>query len=309
VSGWFWTMMAATVTGTVTTLGVLWVCRWRGIAPLTKVWFCRLALLKWPVGLFVGVGVSIGGAGVAAPSWVAQTVVGVFVLWVAGVVLGLAESVLAWWRCRRASMSLPSLDRGLVLRCATKFGVSGEIDLRRSPHAIVMLAPHRLMTLPDGASEFVVLHELAHFRHRDLWWSGLASLVQCAFWFHPLVEVLHREMRLWQDVAADQRALAISGVPAREAADEIMSSARPIDPAPVLALSADARLFARRFSQLYGGRPSLRSVCAGVVLTALLAVPILPSAGAVGEARRSATGEVYVPSRSPVTRIATIHSL
>jgi beta-lactamase regulating signal transducer with metallopeptidase domain len=297
-------MLAATVAGTVTTLGVLWVCRWPGIAPLAKVWLCRLALLKWPVGLFFGVGIAVGGPGGVAPSWVAPTVVGVFVLWVVGIALVAAESAVAWSRCRRTALSLPAWE-GDVSTSAKRVGILGTIDVRRSAHAFVMLAPGRLMVLPESASMFVVLHELAHLRHRDLLWSGVASLVQCAFWFHPLVESLHREMRLWQDVVADQTALQLSGTDARSAADEIMASASPMETAPALALGADAKLFARRFRLLYGERRSVLALVAGFAISLALLVPLLP-------APRPESGpvrELYQPVRSPMTRIATMHRL
>jgi hypothetical protein len=308
VSNWFWTMLAATVTGTVTTLGVLWVCRWRGIAPLAKVWLCRLALIKWPLGLFVGVGVAIGGTGGASLPWIGPATIGVFVLWVVGVALGTVDSALSWFRCCRGVLAQPIADAASLVRCAPRIGVRGRVEVRRSPHAIVMLAPHRVIAIPEGASDFVVLHELAHLRHRDLLWAGIASAVQCSFWFHPLVESLHREMRLWQDVAADQRALVLSGVKASAAADEIMSSAVLFEAASALALGADARLFARRFRHLYGERRSIWSLVAGVGLSLVLLVPLVPASPTGGPMRRTPTGEVFSPARSLAQPIATMHS-
>jgi hypothetical protein len=307
MSGWFWTMMVATVTGTVTTLGVLWVCRWKGIAPLAKVWLCRFALLKWPLGLFVGVGVAVGSGVGAAPAWALAAMSGVFGLWVLGVALSVLDSVASWIRCRRTVLAQPVADTDSVVRCAPRIGLRGRIDVRKSPHALVMLAPHRVMAIPDGASDFVVLHELAHFRHRDLWWAGIASAVQCAFWFHPLVESLHREMRLWQDVDADQLALALSGVGARAAVGEIMSSATSFEAAAALALSADARVFARRFRHLYGERRSTWAVVAGVGLSLVLLVPLVPATAGGGPIRRSPTGEAFKPARSLAQPIATMH--
>ena len=38
-----------------------------------------------------------------------------------------------------------------------------------------------------GHNEFIISHELTHYRHRDNWWALVRMLCVCIYWFNPLV--------------------------------------------------------------------------------------------------------------------------
>ena len=38
-----------------------------------------------------------------------------------------------------------------------------------------------------GDNEFIINHELTHYRHRDNWWALVRMLCVCIYWFNPLV--------------------------------------------------------------------------------------------------------------------------
>lgn len=38
-----------------------------------------------------------------------------------------------------------------------------------------------------GDNEFIISHELTHYRHRDNWWALVRMLCVCIYWFNPLV--------------------------------------------------------------------------------------------------------------------------
>ena len=47
-----------------------------------------------------------------------------------------------------------------------------------------------------GDNEFIISHELTHYRHRDNWWALVRMLCVCIYWFNPLVWVaahFHKE--------------------------------------------------------------------------------------------------------------------
>lgn len=47
-----------------------------------------------------------------------------------------------------------------------------------------------------GDNEFIINHELTHYRHRDNWWALVRMLCVCIYWFNPLVWVaahFHKE--------------------------------------------------------------------------------------------------------------------
>ena len=52
-------------------------------------------------------------------------------------------------------------------------------------------------------------HELAHLKRRDLCWSWLAVVGRILFFFHPLVWLAKREIRLAQEMAADDLAVIV----------------------------------------------------------------------------------------------------
>ena len=39
-----------------------------------------------------------------------------------------------------------------------------------------------------GYNEFIISHELTHYRHRDNWWALVRMLCVCIYWFNPLVQ-------------------------------------------------------------------------------------------------------------------------
>lgn len=73
--------------------------------------------------------------------------------------------------------------------------------------AIVM--PTTTLQRLDGAERGLILgHELAHFRRGDLIWGLFAAAVRAVFVFHPLVWLSERRLRLAQEMAADELAVA-----------------------------------------------------------------------------------------------------
>ncbi|CAN5467180.1 hypothetical protein BH11PLA2_BH11PLA2_20860 [soil metagenome] len=56
--------------------------------------------------------------------------------------------------------------------------------------------------------ETVLSHELAHAQRLDLFWILAAFVVRAVFFFHPLVWLLERRLRLAQEIAADELAVA-----------------------------------------------------------------------------------------------------
>lgn len=59
----------------------------------------------------------------------------------------------------------------------------------------------------EADMRIILAHELAHVKRLDLLWEWLGTLVQIAFFFHPLVVLARREERLAREAAADVLAL------------------------------------------------------------------------------------------------------
>jgi hypothetical protein len=68
----------------------------------------------------------------------------------------------------------------------------------------IVIPATTLRRLSAAEQTMVLGHELAHVRRRDVLWGLAASLVRAVFFFHPLVWLSERQLKLAQEVAADE---------------------------------------------------------------------------------------------------------
>nr|WP_295965832.1 M56 family metallopeptidase [uncultured Xanthomonas sp.] len=144
-------------------------------------------------------------------------------LWLAGVLVCAAHSVLAYRRSRqRARAAAPCTDTALLgaLRLAAEaHGLRQPPQLRLceridSPQLIgpwqpVLLLPARRMdSLRADDLDMALTHELVHLQRRDLWWGLLPAVAQHLFFFHPLVHLANREYALAREAACDAAVVA-----------------------------------------------------------------------------------------------------
>ncbi|HKE90263.1 MAG TPA: M56 family metallopeptidase [Gemmatimonadales bacterium] len=94
------------------------------------------------------------------------------------------------------------------------------------PFACGVLQP--AIVLPTGAAEWddrrrraVLFHELAHLSRYDLIGNALGQLACAVYWFHPLVWVAARKLRVESERAADDLVLGV-GTRASEYADHLL---------------------------------------------------------------------------------------
>lgn len=97
------------------------------------------------------------------------------------------------------------LARRIGLRSVPMVAMSAAVD---SPVLVAgsILLPAEAKYDKDDI-QMILAHELAHVKRLDLLWEWLGTLVQIAFFFHPLVVLARREERLAREAAADVLAL------------------------------------------------------------------------------------------------------
>ncbi|MCC2669578.1 MAG: antirepressor regulating drug resistance protein, partial [Armatimonadetes bacterium] len=88
--------------------------------------------------------------------------------------------------------------------------VSGPLVMGVIRPAVVL--PQSLQAT-EAEQEWILAHELAHVKRRDLLWAHLPVLTRVLFFFHPLVWVAHREWRLAQEMACDALTVEITAAP------------------------------------------------------------------------------------------------
>lgn len=169
----------------------------------------------------------------------------------------------ASWVAQRARVPGASLRRtiGRAIappdRARARIRISRHVDV---PFTIGTIRPCIVMpasssTWTEQRMRAVLLHELAHVRRADLV-AHLGGRLACAiYWFHPLVWLVARRLRVDAERACDDAVLA-AGVRASDYAQhllEIVAAGRRVPPLPALAM-ADRNDFEGRLLSILAPR-------------------------------------------------------
>jgi beta-lactamase regulating signal transducer with metallopeptidase domain len=216
------------------------------------------------------------------------------VLWVYGA--GVLVSLVGLGRARRrAHRALRS-----AVPAGPHWAAPREIDARESEEVALpsMLGAWRpVVLLPTAGRQWpaewrraVLAHEVAHVRMRDGLAQLLAEVARALYWFHPLVHLAARQLRVERELAADDHALAAAGV-APSAYAELLFELACVPDVPaqlgaVVPLLTPAGLKARVASILDGRRARAERTPA-VVALAVLGLAALGSAAAAVPGNRT----------------------
>ncbi len=99
--------------------------------------------------------------------------------------------------------------------------IGDELDLDRRPRLMTcpglsapMLAGllHPMLLLPEQPLspkelEYALLHELTHYRRRDIWLKALSLWVRAVHWFNPLVWLMDRAIERDTELSCDEAVL------------------------------------------------------------------------------------------------------
>lgn len=234
---------------------------------------------------------------VAAPAPVSKSLGAIlFTVWLAGVGLVLAAFVVARLEVARlARRALPVTSPewlGLRDLLATR------LDLDRHVTLVTLTGQAMPMTwgtwrpvilLPADADQWsetrrrdVLLHELAHVERRDCLTHLVAVLATAVYWFHPLVWLAARRLRIERERACDDRVLAAGARPS-EYAEHLLEIARAFTARPAtafasLAMARPSHLATRLLDVLDAHRRrdalTRRLALPGAVAAAFLVLPI-----------------------------------
>lgn len=184
---------------------------------------------------------------------------GLVLVWLIGVFLAIARESIGIHRLRRIihrATPIEDTNWQTELECRRNaLGISTPVELKWSdqlgPCAAGWLRP--VILLPRTASEWtgemrsqVLIHELAHFRGRDLWVIAATRLVAAVHWFNPFVAILRRRLEDEREQACDAFVVAQGGDAVRYARCLLELAAHPVRLGAVPALP----LLARRRNQI-----------------------------------------------------------
>lgn len=93
----------------------------------------------------------------------------------------------------------------LAKDCRKTLGIQREISVQIQPGlgtpALTgifrprILLPEYADQMDESSLRYVLLHELGHYKRKDLWVNELLLILQCVYWFNPLLWFLFRAMR------------------------------------------------------------------------------------------------------------------
>jgi beta-lactamase regulating signal transducer with metallopeptidase domain len=148
---------------------------------------------------------------------------------------------------------------------------------------IIMIPKETLRRLSIAEKTMVLGHELAHIRRADLLWSLVASGVRAVFFFHPLVWWAERQLRLVQEVGADELVVARQQWRVMDYGSVLVSVVEKLGQGPLFSSLAvetagTVHSVARRLTAMARfGQTSRRMVFgSGVLLAAVVVLGLVP---------------------------------
>lgn len=99
-----------------------------------------------------------------------------------------------------------------LAKMTEKVGIKSPVELYHHPLVIspliigffkpVIVLPST--SLSDVEFRYTILHELVHFKRRDIFYKWLIQLVICIHWFNPLVYIMEKEVEQMCELSCDE---------------------------------------------------------------------------------------------------------
>lgn len=143
-------------------------------------------------------------------------------IWMAGVLVLSVLTVKSWLKLKAIKSSTSEVINKEVLhlfeQCKLNLDLSGKIYVGESPlvksamtfglfKTYVVLPAHFEEWLSMKDIKYIFLHELNHYKNKDILTNYLIVVFQILYWFNPLVWIAFREMRLDREIACDHAVL------------------------------------------------------------------------------------------------------
>lgn len=120
----------------------------------------------------------------------------------------------------------------LLSDCEEKLNIKTRVELSynpliASPMMIGFFRPRIVLPvheLEDKELSYIFVHELTHYKQKDMFYKWLIQLVVCAHWFNPFVYLLEKEVNKSCELSCDEKVISILDEKAkREYGDTLIS--------------------------------------------------------------------------------------
>ncbi len=239
-------------------------------------------------------------------------------LWLAGVLVCAAHSVLAYRRSRqRARAAAPCTDAALLgaLRLAAEaHGLREPPQLRLCAHIdspqligpwrpVLLLPARRMDSLRADDLDMALTHELVHLQRRDLWWGLLPAVAQHLFFFHPLVHLANREYALAREAACDAAVVAGHRHCRHDYARLLVQLGVAPRPSAGVASASPTFLSLKRRLQMLQTTSAFPRLGAALILTAVTVLGVMPLRLVAQPGHAAASAAPTRPARAPATDV------
>lgn len=135
-----------------------------------------------------------------------------------------------------------------------------------------------------GDNEFIISHELTHYRHRDNWWALVRMLCVCIYWFNPLVWMAAHFHKEDCELFCDEAVIRNCSASERQKYGEVLLNAaarhsgRLSDIYLLSGASSGYRELKKRIERIAGSRKTYKSA-AFVLIMIVVAVTVLAFGG------------------------------
>ncbi|WP_163192225.1 M56 family metallopeptidase [Clostridium thermarum] len=142
----------------------------------------------------------------------------VLLIWSTGSLIMLSYSTLVYLLYHKKTRRfIPAEDPSVYAvleECKKELGISSDIKIRiggDTPLLKGLFKPE--IILPEGYTEqelkSVFMHELMHFKHKDILWSVLSTLLLCIYWYNPIMWICFKVFRRDMEILCDYRVLEV----------------------------------------------------------------------------------------------------
>lgn len=134
-------------------------------------------------------------------------------IWLAGAVVFMLSALASYWRFllrkRRSSERIETYEEFLQVK--DKLGIKRRITIRKSedidaPMLAGVFKPVIYVPKTDIKSEelsMIFMHELTHYKRRDLWYKWFSLAVNAIHWFNPFMHIAVREINEACEMSCD----------------------------------------------------------------------------------------------------------
>jgi len=198
----------------------------------------------------------------------------------------------------------------LLSDCEEKLNIKTRVELSRnsliaSPMLIGFFRPKIILPiseLEDRELSYVFVHELIHYKQRDMFYKWLIQIVVCVHWFNPFVYLLEKEVNKSCELSCDEKVISVLDDTARrEYGDTLISFLKSNNLYKSSLASVTLTEGAEQLKERLGAIMNFKSKTKTIrVLTVILTLFILSGAVFIGGYSVSAATDSKETSKSSI---------